>query len=171
MSTSTESTVEESASQTKPRIIDEIKNYPVKRFIDYVGPTGLWLFLYYLFSLFMMIVLNIARIGWSLESIFAAPRYFAELFINYGLNAGKIEADPLDQELDFYFKRNDFSNFMTSASWIFAPMIIYVLGIFLSILPASGFQQPIGDFNYKTITSISINLFPFLEPELIIKEK
>ncbi|MHA1774322.1 MAG: hypothetical protein ACTSXO_09395 [Candidatus Heimdallarchaeota archaeon] len=162
MSTSTESTVEESASQTKPRIIDEIKNYPVKRFIDYVGPTGLWLFLYYLFSLFMMIVLNIARIGWSLEAIFAAPRYFAELFINYGLNAGKIEADPLDQELDFYFKRNDFSNFMTSASWIFAPMIIYVLGIFLSILPASGFQQPIGDFNYKTNYLYFHQFVPFL---------
>jgi len=161
MSTSTEKSGGET-SQRKARVLEEIKDYPVKRFIDYVGPTGLWLFIYYLCSIFMMIVLNIARLGWSLEAIFGAPRYFAELFINFGLNAGKIEADPLDQELDFYFKRNDFNNAMTSGAWIFAPMIIYVLGIFLSILPASGFQQPIGNYDYKTNFLYFHQFVPFL---------
>ncbi|MBN1328431.1 MAG: hypothetical protein JXA54_03050 [Candidatus Heimdallarchaeota archaeon] len=129
---------------------EQMKNQSTKRFIDYIGPTGIWLFLYYIFSLFMMIVLNIIRIGWSTEAIFGAPTYFCQLFINFGLNAGKVPSDPLDFTNAYYLQKIDYHNFLTNASWLFAPMIIYVLGIFLSMLTGSGFPQPIGDFHYNT---------------------
>ncbi|HUT80541.1 MAG TPA: hypothetical protein VMZ29_04990 [Candidatus Bathyarchaeia archaeon] len=128
----------------------QMKNQEIKRFIDYIGPTGIWLLLYYVFSLFMMIVLNIVRIGWSFEAIFGAPTYFSQLFISYGLNAGKVPTDPLDFDNVYYLQRIDYGNFLTSASWLFAPMIVYVLGIFISMLTGSGFPQPIGDFAFNT---------------------
>jgi len=128
---------------------EEIKKHPTKRFIDYIGPTGIWILLYYVFSIFMMITLNLVRIGWSAEAIFGAPTYFSQLFISYGLNAGKIESNPLDTTIDFYFQRVDYGNFLTVAAWLFAPMIIYVLGIFIALLPGSGYPQIFGDFSYK----------------------
>ncbi|NHJ86388.1 MAG: hypothetical protein FK734_13070, partial [Asgard group archaeon] len=141
---------------------DEVKKYPVKKMIDYIGPTGIWLLSYYFASIFMMIVLNIARLGWTAEAIFAAPSYFAQIFINYGLNSGKIEAEPLDQENDFYYAKADYSNFLTSAAWLFAPMIIYILGIFINILPGSGYPQPIGDYDYLVNFQYFHDFVPFL---------
>jgi hypothetical protein len=165
MSTVNKKTEQESADPAESRIASawkEAVKFPTKRLLDYIGPTGLWLICYYLASIFMMMVLNIARLGWTGEAIFSAPTYFAQLFINFGLNSGKIKAPDLDRENDFYYQKIDFDNALSSASWIFAPMIIYVLGIMLTILPDSGFPQPIGDFDYQTNFRYFHHFVPFL---------
>ncbi|MFW9924333.1 MAG: hypothetical protein ACFFDW_13700 [Candidatus Thorarchaeota archaeon] len=127
---------------------DQVKSFQTKRFKDYVGPTGIWMLTYYLVTIFVMICLNVARVGWSGEAIFAAPAYFAQLFLNYGLNAGKVAADPLDTENDFYIEKIEFGRALTSASWIFAPMIIYILGMLFVFLVGSGYPQPEGAYSY-----------------------
>lgn len=127
---------------------DKIKTFQTKQFKDYVGPTGIWMLSYYFTSIFVMICLNIARVGWSGEAIFAAPSYFAQLFINFGLNAGKVQADASDTVNDFYFEKIEFGRALISASWLFAPMIIYVLGILFAFLTGSGYPQPEGYFDY-----------------------
>ncbi|HUU77192.1 MAG TPA: hypothetical protein VMX55_02525 [candidate division Zixibacteria bacterium] len=123
---------------------DKMKSFEIKRFRDYIGPTGIWIITYYLTSIFIMIVMNIARVGWSGEAIFAAPSYFAQLFLNYGLNAGKVPAESGEELIDFYFEKLEFGRPLISASWIFAPMIIYVLGLMISFLPGSGYPAPEG---------------------------
>lgn len=142
---------EEKEQQQKSKIMttwDEMKSFKIKPFRQYIGPTGIWMLSYYFISIFIMIAMNIARVGWSGEAIFAAPSYFAQLFLNYGLNAGKVAADPLDPASDFYLEKIEFSRPLMSASWLFAPMIVYVLGLFLSILIGSGYPQPTGEFSY-----------------------
>ena len=65
MSTINEKIKEESADPAESRIASswkEASKFPTKRLLDYIGPTGLWLLCYYLASIFMMIVLNIARL-------------------------------------------------------------------------------------------------------------
>jgi len=118
----------------------------------------------------MMIVLNIARIGFTGEAIFSAPSYFSQLFISYGLNAGKTDAPPPDILLelptyldpDYGLQKIDFANALTSGAWLFAPMVIYVLGLFLVILPGSGFPQPVGDYDYLTNFQYFHHYVPFL---------
>ncbi len=127
---------------------DKMKSFKAKPFKQYVGPSGVWILCYYFISLFIMIAMNIARVGWSGEAIFAAPAHFAQLFLNYGLNAGKVAADPLDVVNDFYLEKIEFGRPLMSASWLFAPMIVYVIGMLLSILSSSGYPQPIGDYGY-----------------------
>ncbi len=155
----------DNAEEVESRIVKawkEARKFPAKRMVDYLGPTGIWIFAYYFSSLFIMIVLNIARLGWSLEAIFSAPTYFAQIFLNYGLNSGKVIADPLDTENDFYYQKIDFENALTSASWISAPFIIYVLGLLIAILPGSGFPQPIGDYDYLVNFRYFHHFVPFL---------
>ncbi len=155
----------DNAEEVESRIVKawkEAREFPAKRMVDYLGPTGIWIFAYYFSSLFMMIVLNIARLGWSFEAIFSAPIYFAQIFLNYGLNSGKVISDPLDTANDFYYQKIDFGNALTSTSWIFAPFIIYVLGIFIALLPFSGYPQPIGDFDYLLNFRYFHHFVPFL---------
>jgi len=142
---------EEKEQQQESKVMstwDKMKSFEVKPFKEYIGPTGVWMLAYYFSSIFLMIVLNIARVGWSGEAIFAAPAYFAQLFLNYGLNAGKVLADPLDTENDYYLEKIEFNRPMMSASWIFAPIIIYVLGLMLSLLIGSGYPAPEGEYSY-----------------------
>jgi len=142
---------EENESLTfKNRLVnawDDAKSFKTKKMKNYIGPTGIWLLIYYGISLFVMICMNIARIGWSGEAIFAAPAYFAQLFINFGLNAGKVKDSNID--VGFYNQKMTFNTTLISASWLFAPMIIYVLGILLAILPGSGWAMPIGDYTFN----------------------
>lgn len=173
MSTINEKIEKESAEPAESRIAStwkEASNFPTKRILDYIGPTGLWLICFYLASIFMMIVLNIARIGFTGEAIFSAPTYFTQLFISYGLNAGKTEAPPPDillelpayLDVDYGLQKIDFANALTSGAWLFAPLVIYVLGLFLVILPGSGFPQPVGDFDYLTNFQYFHHFVPFL---------
>ncbi len=173
MSAINEKIEKESAEPAESRIAStwkEASNFPTKRILDYIGPTGLWLICFYLASIFMMIVLNIARIGFTGEAIFSAPTYFTQLFISYGLNAGKIEAPPPDillelpayLDVDYGLQKIDFANALTSGAWLFAPLVIYVLGLFLVILPGSGFPQPVGDFDYLTNFQYFHHFVPFL---------
>lgn len=165
MSTTNEKIEKESAEPAESRIAStwkEASKFPTKRLLDYIGPTGIWLLCYYLASIFMMIVLNIARLGWTVEAIFSAPIYFSQLFISYGLNSGKVKAPDLDRENDFYYQKIDFGNALSSGAWLFAPMIIYVLGLFMTILPGSGFPQPIGDFDYLLNFQYFHHYVPFL---------
>ncbi|MBK5114089.1 MAG: hypothetical protein KGD59_13945 [Candidatus Heimdallarchaeota archaeon] len=165
MSIINEKIEKETAEPAESRIAStwkEASKFPAKRLLDYIGPTGLWLLCYYLASVFMMIVLNIARLGWTAEAIFSAPTYFAQLFINYGLNAGKVKAPDLDRQNDFYFQKIDFGNALSSGAWVFAPMIIYVLGLLITIMPGSGFPQPVGDFDYLTNFQFFHHFVPFL---------
>ncbi|MBD3190016.1 MAG: hypothetical protein GF308_05210 [Candidatus Heimdallarchaeota archaeon] len=130
-------------SDFKSRIdqaIENAKQPTVKRFKYYIGPTGIWLLAYYFSSLFIMICLNIARVGWSGEAIFAAPGYFAQLFINYGLNAGKVD--------EFTYEKIEFNRALESASWLFSPWILYVLGFLFAILVDSGYPSPAEDYSY-----------------------
>ncbi|NHK31581.1 MAG: hypothetical protein FK730_09530 [Asgard group archaeon] len=162
MSTETKANKEENDEIKKSRVTwNEIIKHPTKRLIDYVGPTGIWLLSYYISSLFMMVVLNIARTGWSFEAIFAAPLYMAQIFINYGLNSGKVK-DDIDPYNAIYYERSDINNAMTSGAWLFAPLLIYVLGIFFVILPGSGFPQPLGDYNFETNFMYFHQFVPFL---------
>lgn len=126
---------------------DKMKSFKAKPFKEYLGPTGIWMLSYYFISIFVMIAMNVARVGWSGEAIFAAPAHFAQLFLNYGLNAGKIAA-PLDTANDFYLEKIEFNRPLMSASWLFAPMIVYVIGLLLSIVSGSGYPQPAGGFDY-----------------------
>ncbi|NHJ33219.1 MAG: hypothetical protein FK732_10170 [Asgard group archaeon] len=164
---------EESTEPTESRIasvLKEVKTFPVKRLIDYIGPTGIWLLCYYVASLLMMIILNIARLGFTGEAIFSAPTYFAQLFISYGLNAGKtkvpppgpLEEIPAHLDVDYGMQKVDFGNALSSAAWLFAPMVVYVLGLLMTILPGSGFPQPIGDFDYLTNFQYFHDFVPFL---------
>ncbi len=169
MSTMNEKIEQESADPAESRITSawkEATKFPVKRLLDYIGPTGLWLICYYFAAILMMIILNIARLGWTAEAIFSAPTYFAQLFISFGLNSGKVKAPDLDRENDFYYQKIDFDNALSSASWIFAPMIIYVLGLFIAILPGSGFPQPVGDFDYLTNFRYFHDFVPYLGFEI-----
>lgn len=130
-------------SDFKSRIdkaIEKAKEPTVKKFKYYIGPTGIWLLAYYFSSLFIMICMNIARVGWSGEAIFAAPSHFAQLFINYGLNAGKVD--------EFTYEKIEFNRALESASWLFSPWILYVLGFMFAILVNSGFPKPTGDYDY-----------------------
>ncbi len=127
---------------------DKMKSFKAKPFKQYIGPTGVWMLCYYFISIFIMIAMNVARVGWSGEAIFAAPAHFAQLFLNYGLNAGKVAADPLDTVNDFYLEKIEFGRPLMSASWLFAPVIVYVIGLMLSILSGSGYPQPTGDYGY-----------------------
>ncbi|NHJ40409.1 MAG: hypothetical protein FK731_10290 [Asgard group archaeon] len=148
MSTETIDKNKENAKIKKSRTLkDEILKHPTKRFVDYIGPTGFWLLCYYIASLFMMIIVNIVRIGFSFEAIFSAPLYIAQIFINYGLNSGKVK-DDIDPYNEYFYERSDLNNAMTSAAWLFAPLIVYVLGIFFVILPGSGYPQPSTDYDY-----------------------
>ena len=131
---------EETFGSRVAKAIQDAKNPEVKRLTDYIGPTGFWLFSYYVASIFIMICVNIARVGWSGEAIFAAPSYFAQLFINYGLNAGKVDENT--------FEKIEFSRGLESASWFFAPWIIYTLGIMFVMLPGSGYPMLTGDYDY-----------------------
>jgi hypothetical protein len=160
MSSETETETKEKKVPEIRVALKEVMKHPTKRVIDYIGPTGLWLFLYYASSLFVMIVINIARIGWSLEAIFKAPIYITQLFLSYGLNAGKVEDTSIGN--DVYYDKVDFDNFMISAAWFFAPMIIYVLGIIFVILPSTGFPQPIGDYPERQNFLYFHNFVPFL---------
>ena len=120
MSTINEKIEKESAEPAESRIASgwkEASKFPTKRLIDYIGPTGLWLLCFYLASIFMMIILNIARLGFTGEAIFSAPTYFTQLFVNFGLNAGKIKAPDLDLENDFYYQKVDFGNALSSGAW------------------------------------------------------
>jgi len=173
MSTINEKIEKESAEPAESRIAStwkEASEFPTKRLLDYIGPTGLWLLCFYLASILMMIVLNIARIGFTGEAIFSAPSYFSQLFISYGLNAGKTDAPPPDILLelptyldpDYGLQKIDFANALTSGAWLFAPMVIYVLGLFLVILPGSGFPQPVGDYDYLTNFQYFHHYVPFL---------
>ena len=157
MSTTNESqsNAETQATEEKPKDFksrlaaawEEAKSFETKKMKDYVGPTGIWLLIYYGISLFVMIAMNIARVGWSGEAIFAAPAYFAQLFINFGLNAGKVMDKSTD--VGFYNQKIVFNSALTSASWLFAPMIIYVLGILFAILSGSGWAMPVGDYSFN----------------------
>ena len=163
------STVNEEKEQSQKesrtmRTWDKMKSFEVKRFRDYIGPTGIWMICYYVISIFIMICINVARVGWSGEAIFAAPAYFAQLFINYGLNAGKVDAPDTDPDLDFYYEKIEFGPFLVSASWIFAPMIIYVLGILMSILPGSGYPNPGGYYD------VNDNFLYFHERTILLNE-
>ncbi|MHA1739532.1 MAG: hypothetical protein ACTSXA_00965 [Candidatus Heimdallarchaeota archaeon] len=150
-----QSNAETQATEEKPKDFksrlaaawDEAKSFETKKLKNYIGPTGIWLLIYYGISLFVMIALNIARAGWSGEAIFAAPAYFAQLFINFGLNAGKVMDKSTD--VGFYNQKIVFNSTLTSASWLFAPMIIYVLGILFSILSGSGWAMPVGDYSFN----------------------
>lgn len=141
---------EESSKDFKSRLAaawEEAKSFKAKKMKSYVGPTGIWLLTYYGITLFVMIALNIARVGWSGEAIFAAPAYFAQLFLNFGLNAGKVMDSNFD--VGFYNQKIVFNSMLTSASWLFAPMIIYVLGILFSILPGAGWSMPVGNYTFN----------------------
>ncbi|NPE08871.1 MAG: hypothetical protein GNW80_11375 [Asgard group archaeon] len=173
MSTINEKIEKESAEPAESRIAStwkEASKFPTKRLLDYIGPTGLWILSFYLASIFMMIVLNIARLGFTGEAIFSAPSYFTQLFISYGLNSGKIAVPPPDTllelpaylDVDYGLQKIDFANALTSGAWLFAPLVIYVLGLLLAILPGSGFPQPIGDFDYLTNFQYFHNFVPFL---------
>ncbi|MEA2070004.1 MAG: hypothetical protein U9O98_01800 [Asgard group archaeon] len=118
----------------------EARSYETKKMKNYLGTTGIWLLSYYVSSILIMIAMNIARVGWSAEAIFAAPAYFAQLFINFGLNAGKTG--------EFSYEKIEFNRALISASWIFAPIIIYVLGMMMSFLIGSGYPKPTGDYDY-----------------------
>lgn len=162
MSSETNANNEEKAKIKKSRITKgEILNHPSKRIVDYVGPTGLWLLSYYITSLLTMIIVNIARVGWSFEAIFTAPIYIAQIFINYGLNSGKAK-DDIDPYNEFFYERSDVNNVMTSAGWLFAPLLVYVLGIFFVILPGSGFPQPLGNYDYLLNFMYFHQYIPFL---------
>ncbi|NHJ48106.1 MAG: hypothetical protein FK733_09990 [Asgard group archaeon] len=163
MSTETDTPKKETSEIKKSRVTwNEIKNHPSKRLVDYIGPTGFWLLIYYASSLFMMIVLNIARIGWSLEAIFTAPMYIAQIFINYGLNSGKVEDTTVGSENDFMYEKADLDNVMTSAAWLFAPMVVYVLGLLMIILNGAGYPQPVGDYDYLLNFQYFHQFVPFL---------
>ena len=173
MSTINEKIEKESAEPAESRIASswkEASKFPTKRLLDYIGPTGLWLLCFYLASIFMMIVLNIARLGFTGEAIFSAPTYFTQLFISFGLNSGRTEAPPPDILLelpayldpDYGLQKIDFANALTSGAWLFAPLVIYVLGLLLLILPGSGFPQPLGDFNYLLNFQYFHHFVPFL---------
>ncbi len=142
---------EEKEQQHESKVMstwDQMKSFKVKPFKQYLGPTGIWMLCYYFIMIFIMIAMNIARVGWSGEAIFAAPAHFAQLFLNYGLNAGKVAADPLDTVNDFYLEKIEFNRPLMSASWLFAPMIVYVIGIILAIVGGSGYPQPTGEYGY-----------------------
>ncbi|MHA1500870.1 MAG: hypothetical protein ACTSSB_03395 [Candidatus Heimdallarchaeota archaeon] len=141
---------EEETSDFKSRLAaawEEAKSFKAKKMKSYIGPTGIWLLIYYGISLFVMIAMNIAIAGWSAEAIFTAPAYFAQLFINFGLNAGKVMDKSFD--VGFYNQKIQFNTALTSASWLFAPMVIYVLGILFTILLGSGWPMPIGGYSYR----------------------
>jgi hypothetical protein len=121
--------------------LDEAMNFETKKIKHYIGPTGIWLLAYYFSSIFMMIILNIARVGFSGEAIFAAPAHFAQIFINYGLNAGKID--------ETIFEKIEFGRTLMSASWLFSPAIVYVLGILLSFFPITGYGMPEGYYQFE----------------------
>ena len=97
-------------------------------------------------------------------AIFAAPAYFAQLFVNYGLNAGKVKAPDTDNSLDFYYEKIEFGPALVSASWLFAPMIIYILGILFSILPGSGYPSPEGYYDFNN------NFLYFHERTVLLNE-
>ncbi|MHA1531711.1 MAG: hypothetical protein ACTSR6_06905 [Candidatus Heimdallarchaeota archaeon] len=173
MSTINEKIEKESAEPAESRIAStwkEASEFPTKRILDYIGPTGLWLLSFYFASLFMMIVLNIARLGFTGEAIFSAPTYFSQLFISYGLNSGRVDVPSADillelpayLDADYGLQKIDFANALTSGAWLFAPLVIYVLGLLFVILPSSGFPQPIGDYSYLTNFQYFHHFVPFL---------
>lgn len=173
MSTINEKIEKESAEPAESRIASswkEASKFPAKRLLDYIGPTGLWLLCFYLASILMMVILNIARIGFTGEAIFSAPTYFTQLFISYGVNSGKTAAPPPNILLelptyldpDYGLQKIDFANALTSGAWLFAPMVIYVLGLLFVILPGSGFPQPLGDFDYLLNFQYFHHFVPFL---------
>ena len=170
MSTINEKIEEEPAESRIASSWKEASKFPTKRLLDYIGPTGLWLLCFYLASILMMIVLNIARLGFTGEAIFSAPTYFTQLFISYGLNSGKTASPPPDilvelpayLDPDYGLQKIDFANALTSGAWLFAPLVIYVLGLLFVILPGTGFPQPLGDFDYLVNFQYFHHFVPFL---------
>ena len=89
-----------------------------------VGPTAVWFYTYYLFTLLMMILTNISREGLSLDSIISGPKYYLDLIMYYGLNNIYLVNEPTYSEFTAFF---------------IAPFFMIFFGLTLFFLKDAGF--------------------------------